>query len=126
MTVRRGEVYWVEYDPVRGSEQGGLRPAVVVQNDIGNRHSPTTIVAAMTRSLPARPYPFVVVVDAEESGLRDRGAVNCAQLTTIQQEGPQSRLRPPVGERTVRPIGRLSEEKLREVDRALAHSLGLS
>jgi mRNA interferase MazF len=55
MTVKRGEIYWVEFDPVRGSEQGGLRPALVVQNDIGNRYSPTTVVAAITRTLPSKP-----------------------------------------------------------------------
>ena len=48
MTVRRGEVCWVEFHPVKGSEQGGFRPAVIVQNDVGNRHSPTTVVAAIT------------------------------------------------------------------------------
>ena len=46
--VKRGEIYWVEFDPVKGSEQSGLRPALVVQNDTGNRHSPTTVVVAIT------------------------------------------------------------------------------
>jgi mRNA interferase MazF len=58
MPVKRGEIYWVEFDPVKGSEQGGLRPALVVQNDVGNRHSPTTVVVAITRSVPPGPYPF--------------------------------------------------------------------
>jgi len=51
MTVRRGEIYWVEFGPVKGSEQGGLRPALVVQNDIGNRHSSTTVMVAITRTI---------------------------------------------------------------------------
>lgn len=59
MSVLRGEIYWVEFDPVKGSEQGGLRPALVVQQDVGNQHSPTTVVAAMTSTLPPRRYPFV-------------------------------------------------------------------
>ena len=65
MTVRRGEIYWVEFNPVKGSEQGGLRPALVVQHDLGNRHSETTVVAAITRKISSKPYPFVVVIEPE-------------------------------------------------------------
>lgn len=125
MSVRRGEIYWVEFSPVKGSEQGGLRPALVVQNDVGNRYSPTTIVAAITRTAPPQPYPFVVVLSPEESGLPETSAINCAQLATIQQTGPDSRLRPPRGEETVRPIGRLGEARMAAVDAALRHSLGI-
>jgi mRNA interferase MazF len=126
MTTRRGEIYWVELDPVKGSEQGGIRPALVIQNDLGNRHSPTTVVAAITRRLPPRPYPFVVVVEPTESGLPARSAVNCAQVATIQQSGTESRLRPPPGETDIRPIGRLGSETLARVARALRHNLALS
>ncbi len=126
MTIRRGEIYWVEFDPVKGSEQSGLRPALVVQNDVGNQHSPTTIVAAITRTLPVRSYPFVVTISPAESGLPDVSAVNCAQLATIQTEGTPSRLRPPRGQRTVRPIGRLVATKMAEVDAALKYNLSLS
>jgi mRNA interferase MazF len=125
MPVKRGEIYWVAYDPVKGSEQGGLRPALVVQNDVGNQYSPTTVVAAVTRTLPLRPYPFIVVIEPDESGLPARSAVNCSQLATIQQSGPESRLRPPRGERVVRAIGFLSQETLMEVDRALKFNLAL-
>ena len=125
MTVRRGEIYWVEFDPVKGSEQSGLRPALVVQNDLGNRYGPTTVVAAITRRLPPKPYPFVVRIDPGESGLPETGAVNCAQLATVQQTGETSRLRPPRGETEVRPIGRLGAETLAEVDRALRYELGV-
>ncbi len=126
MTVRRGEVYWVEFDPVKGSEQGGLRPALVVQQDVGNAYSPTTVVAAITRTLPPRPYPFVVVVSPAESGLPDASAVNCSQLATIRQTGPESRLRFPKGECELSPIGKLSQTKMSEVDAALRYNLGLS
>jgi mRNA interferase MazF len=125
MPVKRGEIYWVEFDPVKGSEQGGLRPALVVQNDVGNRHSPTTVVVAITRSLPPQPYPFVVVIDHRDSGLAEPSAVNCAQIATIQQAGPGSRLRPPRGHATVRPTGRVNPSKMEEVDRALKYNLGL-
>ena len=124
MTTKRGEIYWVEFDPVKGSEQGGLRPALV-QNDVGNRFSPTTVVVAITRTLPPQRYPFVVIVEPQESGLPERSVVNCSQLATIQQAGPSSRLRPPRGESTVQPIGRLSAARMAEVDEALRYSLGL-
>jgi mRNA interferase MazF len=123
--IRRGEIYWVEFDPVKGSEQGGLRPALVIQNDTGNRYGPTTVVAAITRTLPAKPYPFVVVIESKESGLRATSAVNCSQVATIQHSGSQSRLRAQPGDSEVRPIGRLSEAKMREVAAALRFNFGL-
>lgn len=125
MPVRRGEIYWVEFSPVKGSEQGGIRPAVIVQNDTGNRFSPTTVVAAITRTIPSQPYPFVVVIEPEESGLPVRSVVNCTQLATIQQTGRESRLRAPKGMDDVQAIGRLSGEKMRELGEALAYNLGL-
>ena len=63
--IRRGEIYWVEFEPVKGSEQGGLRPALVIQHDTGNRYSPTTVVAAITRTVPPKPYPFTVVIEPQ-------------------------------------------------------------
>ena len=125
MPVKRGEIYWVEFDPVKGSEQGGLRPALVVQNDTGNRYSTTTVVAAITRTVPPQPYPFVVVIEPHESGLPECSAVNCAQLATIQQAGSDTRLRPPRGETIVRPIGQLSAAKMAEVAEALRYNLAL-
>jgi mRNA interferase MazF len=125
MPVRRGEIYWVEFDPVKGSEQGGLRPALVVQNDLGNRHSPTTVVVAITRTVPPEPYPFVVVIEPEESGLPARSAVNCSQIATIQQAGPDSRFRPPRGEAGVHPIGKLSANTMFQVGEALRFNMAL-
>lgn len=125
MVVKRGEIYWVEFDPVKGSEQGRLRPALIVQQDIGNQYSPTTVVVAITRTLPPRPYPFVVVVEPEESGLPARSAINCSQIATIQKDEPGSRLHPWPGEPGVRPIGQLSARKMAEVNRALRYNLGL-
>lgn len=125
MAVMRGEIYWVEFDRVKGSEQGGLRPALVVQNDIGNRASPTTVVVGITRTIPPQPYPFVVIVEPDQSGLQVRSAVNCSQIATIQQSGPASRLRPPRGEAAVKPVGRLSSAKLAEVEAALKFNLGI-
>ncbi|NJL26826.1 MAG: type II toxin-antitoxin system PemK/MazF family toxin [Thermoanaerobaculia bacterium] len=126
MSVHRGEIYWVEFSPVKGSEQGGLRPALVVQQDVGNLFSPTTVVAAITSSIPPKPYPFVVVLEPGEGGLRERSTINCAQLTTIHQSGSDSRLRPPPGEQSVRPLGVLSSKRMAQVDAALKYNLGLS
>ena len=125
MFVRRGEIYWVQFDPVKGSEQDGLRPALVVQQDIGNRYSPTTVVVAFATTLPPRPFPFVVVVEPVESGLPQSSAIHCAEVATIQKDEPGSRLRPPRGETAVRPIGHLSPQKMLEVDAALRYDLGL-
>ena len=125
MALKRGEIYWVEFSPVKGSEQGGIRPALIVQNDIGNRFSPTTVIVAVMRTIPPKPYPFVVIVEPEESGLPFRSAINCAQMATIQQQGAESRLRMPAGEASLRPIGELSAAKMEEVDAALAFNLGM-
>lgn len=125
MAVKRGEIYWVEFDPVKGSEQGGVRPALVVQNDVGNQHSPTTVVVAITRTVPPKPFPFLVVIEPNDSGLLERSAVNCSQVATIHQSGTDSRLRPPKGETAVSPIGKLKPAKMNEVDKAIKFNLGL-
>jgi mRNA interferase MazF len=125
MSIARGEIYWVEFDPVKGSEQGGLRPALVVQNDIGNRFSPTTVVAAITTTLPPKPYPFVVIIEPDESGLPERSVVNCSQVATIQSAGASTRLRPPTGESNLRPFGKLGDVTMERVASALRYNLGI-
>ncbi len=125
MAIKRGEIYWVEFDPVKGSEQGGIRPALVVQNDVGNEFSPTAIVAAITRTMPPRSFPFVVKITPKESGLPFPSAVNCSQIATIQQKGADSRLRPPSGKKKRQPIGQLNQRKMAEVDKAIKFNLGL-
>lgn len=111
--VRRGEVYWLELLGTTGSEQAGRRPVLIIQNDAGNRSSPTTIVAAITSQTRARDYPFHVRFTAQESGLRLDGTVLCEQIQTVGQT------------RLGQLIGALSADKMREVDRALRVSLGL-
>lgn len=125
MSIARGEIYWVEFDPVKGSEQGGLRPALIVQNDVGNRNSPTTVVAAITRTIPPKPYPFVVIIEPEEGGLSERSVVNCSQVATIQSSGDASRLRPRPGESDLWPIGRLGEATMERVAAALRYNMGI-
>lgn len=110
--IKRGEIYWVDWSPSRGSEQSGLRPALVVQNDVGNKFSPTTIVSALTTAIE-KPYPFLVKVTAKESGLPKDSTVNLAVILTIDK----TRLRNKCGE--------LSEAKMLEVNEAIKASLGL-
>jgi mRNA interferase MazF len=110
--VRRGEVHWVDFSSARGSEQGGRRPALVVQNDVGNRFSPTTIVAAMTSSVADTEYPTEVRLPDEMFG--KPSVVLCGQLLTVAQD----RL-------SARPITRLDDALMMCVDRALACSLGI-
>ena len=111
--VRRGEIYWLQLTLGRGSEQAGRRPVLIIQNDVGNQSSPTTIIAAITSQARRRRYPFHVPFTAQESGLRLDGTVLCEQIQTIDQ----ARLNPPAGV--------LGAEKMAEVDVALHRSLGL-
>ncbi|MEX0799833.1 MAG: type II toxin-antitoxin system PemK/MazF family toxin [Dehalococcoidia bacterium] len=110
--IRRGEIYDVNFGPARGSEQAGRRPALVIQNDIGNEFASTTIVAALT-SLRRDEYPFHVHISAKESGLSSGSTVLLEQILTVTQE------------RFGRRIGRLNLDLMAEVDEALHHSLGI-
>lgn len=110
--IKRGEIYWVDWSPGRGSEKSGRRPALVIQNDIGNQYSPNTIVAAITTA-PVKPYPFIVVITASESGLPKDSSVNLSAIMTIDQ----TRLRDKCGE--------LSPAKMAEVGDAIKKSLEL-
>jgi mRNA interferase MazF len=110
--IRRGEIYWVDWSPGRGSEQKGIRPALVIQNDSGNKFSPNTIVASVTTAID-RLYTFQVKVAPEESGLPQLSIVDLASLETVDK----GRLKEKCGE--------LSPEKISQVDGALKVSLGL-
>ncbi|MEW6425242.1 MAG: type II toxin-antitoxin system PemK/MazF family toxin [Bacillota bacterium] len=110
--VRRGDVFLVDFNPARGSEQAGYRPAVIVQNDVGNRYSPTVIIAAVTTA-GGKTYPFLVRLKAGEGGLERESTVNAAQILTIDKS------------RLVKKLGSLSAEKISEVNRALKVSLDL-
>lgn len=110
--IKRGELYWVNWNPGRGSEQVGIRPALVMQNDIGNKFSPTTIVAAITTAIE-KPYPFLVKITAKESGLPKDSMVNLAAIMTIEK----ARL----GDK----CGNLSDARMNETNTAIKASLGL-
>lgn len=111
--ARRGEIYWVNFNPRRGSEQGGVRPALVVQNDRGNEYSSTTVVAALSSVPLDKPYPFLVPLAAGEAGLPKAGFVNCSQLMTADES------------RLGALIGRLDEKRMKQVDAALAYEFGI-
>jgi mRNA interferase MazF len=126
MPVRRGEIYWIDWDPARGSEQAytgteGRRRGLVVSNDIANEHAPVIIVAAMTTRQPSRPYPFVVSLSAAQTGLARDGAVNCLQLMTIARDRPSA-----TSGRSPRPAGRVPSERMEDVDQALKAALSLT
>jgi mRNA interferase MazF len=108
---RRGEIYMVDFGDPKGSAQGGQRPALVVSNDINNRRSPVVIVAAITRTVPKRPYPMNV--DLPAGALPSAGTIYCHQLLTLDKTD------------LVRHRGSIDADKLAEVDSALAVALGL-
>ncbi|MCF8130900.1 MAG: type II toxin-antitoxin system PemK/MazF family toxin [Deltaproteobacteria bacterium] len=108
---KRGDVWLVNWNPARGSEQAGRRPALIIQNDIGNEKAPTTIVAAISTSV--RPYPMNVRVGPSEGGLERPSVIKTSQILTISKERLEKRL------------GSLSRERMTEVDRAIKLSLSL-
>jgi mRNA interferase MazF len=110
--IRRGEIYWVDWNPGKGSEQAGTRPALVIQNDVGNKFSPTTIVASLTTSIE-KPYPFLVKVKASESGLPKDSLVNLAILLTVDKT------------RLMKKCGELNLSIMAEINAAIKTSLGL-
>lgn len=114
MFPRRGDLYLVEFDPARGHEIRKTRPALVIQNDIGNEYSQVTIVAAITSKLSPVPYPVEVVVAASEgNGLSVASAIQLGQIRSVDRE------------RLVKRLGTLDGGAMRKVDRALKISLGL-
>jgi mRNA interferase MazF len=121
MPVRRGDVYWIDWDPARGSEQAGRRPGLVVSNDIANQHAPVVIVASMTTRQPSRPFPFLVQVTAAESGLPRDCTINCLKLMTVAKD----RLITAPGQSEPHPAGRLSPARMADVERALKAALAL-
>ena len=111
--VKRGEIYYAELSPVIGSEQGGIRPVLIIQNDTGNKHSPTVIAAAITSQIGKARLPTHIELEAKSVGLNRNSVILLEQIRTLDK----SRLR----ER----MGRLDEGTMSAVDNALAVSFGL-
>jgi mRNA interferase MazF len=121
MPIRRGDIYWVDWNPARGSEQAGRRPGLVVSNDIANEHAPIVVVASMTTRRPSRPFPFLVEITADESGLSRDSTINCLQLLTVAKQ----RLLPSHSAGGLAPAGRVPAARMGDVDRALKAALAL-
>lgn len=113
MTIRRGDVYYADLRPVIGSEQGGIRPVLVIQNDVGNRHSPTVIVAAITSQINKSKLPTHVELSARQYEMVKDSVVLLEQLRTIDKRRLKER------------VCHLDGEILTKVDKALEISLEL-
>lgn len=113
MLIKRGELYWVNLNPTRGSEQSGRRPVLIIQNNIGNELAPTTIVAPLTTKSFSKEYPTNVHLLKGVSGLKSDSTILLSQIRTIDKTRLESR------------IGLLSEADIEKVERAMKISLGL-
>lgn len=113
MIVKRGDVYFADLSPVVGSEQGGVRPVLIIQNDIGNRFSPTVIVAAITAQIQKAKLPTHVETDAKRYGFERDSVILLEQIRTIDKQ------------RLTDKITHLDDEMMDKVDEALQISLGL-
>lgn len=113
MIVKRGDIYYADLSPVVGSEQGGIRPVLIIQNDIGNKYSPTVIAAAITSRINKAKMPTHIELCAKEYGLNKDSVILLEQIRTIDKK----RLR--------EKIGCLDNELMNEVNEALSVSFGL-
>ncbi|WP_142506469.1 type II toxin-antitoxin system PemK/MazF family toxin [Melghirimyces algeriensis] len=113
MIVKRGDVYFADLSPVVGSEQGGVRPVLVIQNNIGNRFSPTVIIAAITAQIQKAKLPTHVEIDAKDYGFDRDSVILLEQIRTIDKQ------------RLTDKITHLDEEMMARVNEALNISLGL-
>lgn len=113
MVIKRGDIYYADLSPVIGSEQGGVRPVLIVQNDVGNKYSPTVIAAAITSQINKAKLPTHIEISAQEYGLIKDSVILLEQIRTIDKK----RLR--------EKIGRLDDELMEKVNEALGISFGL-
>jgi mRNA interferase MazF len=111
--IHRGDIYYADLRPVVGSEQGGVRPVLIIQNDVGNRHSPTVICAAITSKMNKAKLPTHVELDAKRYDLVKDSVILLEQLRTIDKQRLKDK------------VCRLEGEVLKKVDRALEISLEL-
>lgn len=114
MNLKRGDLVLVNLEPAYGSEQGKIRPCIIVQNDIANKYSPTIIIAPITTVLSEKEYPTEVIIHPKESGLKETSVVLCNQIRTISIE-----------DRVLKKIGSLKPILIKKLDEALKTSLGL-
>lgn len=113
MSVHRGEIYYADLSPVVGSEQGGIRPVLIVQNDVGNRHSPTVIAAAITSKRDKAKLPTHITVGSGDCGLAKDSIILLEQIRTLDKRRLKERM------------GELDSDSMDRVDSALSISFGL-
>ena len=113
MIVKRGDIYYADLSPVIGSEQGGIRPVLIVQNDVGNKYSPTVIAAAITSQINKAKLPTHIEVNAQMYGLSKDSVILLEQVRTIDKK------------RLKEKIGRLDDELMNKVNEAISISFGL-
>ena len=114
MQVHRGDIYYADLSPVVGSEQGGVRPVLIVQNDVSNRFSPTVIAAAITSQQTKANLPTHITLNAVDSGLARDSIVLLEQVRTLDKHRLKERM------------GRLDDNSMDQVDHALSISFGLT
>lgn len=114
MVVKRGDIFYADLSPVVGSEQGGTRPVLVIQNDVGNKFSPTVIVAAITSQINKAKMPTHIEISANDFGLAKDSVILLEQIRTIDKR------------RLKEKIGKLNDELIAHVDEALGISFGIS
>lgn len=113
MVIKRGDIYYADLSPVVGSEQGGVRPVLIIQNDIGNKYSPTVIATAITSQINKAKMPTHIELDANEYGLSKDSVVLAEQIRTIDKR------------RLKEKIGHLDDALMTRVNEALEISFGL-
>jgi mRNA interferase MazF len=113
MYIKRGEIYYADLSPVIGSEQGGMRPVLIVQNDVGNKHSPTVIAAAITSQKEKSRLPTHISLNARDCGLTKDSVVLLEQVRTLDKKRLKERM------------GELDGSSMHKVDSALSVSFGL-
>lgn len=113
LNIRRGDVFYADLSPVIGSEQGGVRPVLILQNDIGNKYSPTVIIAAITSQVEKAKLPIHVELEGETYGLERDSVILLEQIRTIDKRRPRER------------VTHLGTDIMARVNDALLISLGL-
>lgn len=111
--VNRGDIFYATLSPVMGSEQGGFRPVLIIQNDVGNRHSPTVIVAPITAQMQKHRLPTHVPLKQQVKGIKKNSLILLEQIRTIDKQRLNDK------------IGQVNQQTMREVDAALRVSLHL-
>ncbi|WP_113802232.1 type II toxin-antitoxin system PemK/MazF family toxin [Garciella nitratireducens] len=114
MNIKRGDVFYADLSPVVGSEQGGVRPVLVIQNDVGNKYSPTIIISAITSQINKAKLPTHIEISASEFGLSKDSVILLEQIRTIDKRRLKDK------------IGHLDDELMEKVNEGLQISLGLT